>query len=144
MRRLSTIDPADYVGVIGATFAKHEHALLIASGQIRVTRLDLARYGVPHTVAALMLGRVLAELRVKTYAGLAEQAHVIGRYKGCGVTVYWLVLVLLQAHGYSVKTVHGDEVTYLTLKARARKAQQDQKKRKPRRAGPPSESASVH
>jgi FXSXX-COOH protein len=142
MKKASPVDPADYVSIVGTTFAKHEHAPVLAFGRHAWTRLDLGRLGVPHTVAAAQLNRVCAELRITTIAGLAEHAAEVGRYKGCGVTTYWLVLAILRSHGYDVKAVHGEEVTYVTLKQRARKAIKE-RKRKPRRAGPPSESA-VH
>lgn len=141
--KLTPVDPADYVAVIGTTFAKHEHAYVVDHGAIRLTRRDLARLGFMHPRAAAEFNRVLGHLRIRTLAGLARHAGVIGAYRGIGTTTYWLVIALLTSNGYTVHAIHPEPVTHATLKARARKAQQDQRKRKPRRAGPPSESASA-
>lgn len=141
--RVTPIDPNDYVAVVGRTFAVREHVPILVLGRHSWNRLQLARLGVPHIVAAANLHRVCRELRITTIAGLAAHAQEIGRYKGCGVTCYWLVLAILRAHGYSVTEVHGEPVTYTTIKQRARKAQNNQRRRAPRRAGPPSESAAA-
>lgn len=142
MTRISKVDPADYVPIVGSTFAKHDHTPLLVIGGRSWDRWQLGRLGCPHPAAAAALNRVLQELRITSIAGLARQVHEIGRYKGLGVTAYWLVLALLRSDGYDVKEVHGVDVTYNTLKLRARKALKE-RRRKPRRAGPPSESATA-
>lgn len=144
MAHVTKIDPGDYQEIVGATFVKHERLPILSIGQHVWTRWTLGRLGVPHPVAAAALNRVVQELGITTIAGLARHAHVIGQYKGLGVTAYWTMLAILRSHGYDVKEVHGEDVTYTTIKARARKAQKAQRKRKPRRAGPPSESAAIH
>jgi len=96
-------------------------------------------------MAAASLNRVLRELRITTLGGLAEHARELGAFKGLGVTAYWTVLAILREAGYSVEEVHGESVTYDTLKQRLKQAQQrnQPRLRKARRAGPPSELADL-
>jgi hypothetical protein len=74
-------------------------------------------------------------------ADLAANVHRIGAYKGLGVTAYWTVLAILREAGFDVAAVHEEPVTYLTMKARARRHAAKHKPPKKRRAGPPSESS---
>jgi hypothetical protein len=91
-------------------------------------------------MAAAALNRVVQQLDIRTLADLAANVHRIGNYKGLGVTAYWTVLAILREAGYDVAQVHEEPVTYLTMKARARRVQQRHKPPKKRRAGPPSEA----
>lgn len=115
------VDPSDFVGIVGRTFAQREHAPLLVIGRHRWDRWQLGRLGCPHPVAAAALHRVVRELRITTLAGLAAHASEIGRYRGLGVTAYWTVLAILRSAGYDIRQVHGEDVTYLTLKARGRR-----------------------
>jgi hypothetical protein len=141
----TAVNPGDFVGIVGQTFVKHEYAPLLTIGKHTWTRYSLGRLGVPHPMAASSLNRVVRELRITTLAGLAEQARVLGAYKGLGVTAYWTVLAILREAGYDVEAVHGEDVTYSTMKQRLKREQQRKhpRLRKARRAGPPSESADL-
>lgn len=119
--RSRVVDPNDYVQIVGRTFATHEHAPVLTIGRHTFDRWRLGRLGCPHPVAAATLNRVLRELRITTFDGLARHANEIGKYKKIGVTAYWLMLAILREHGYDVAKVHGENVTYLTLKRRGRK-----------------------
>jgi hypothetical protein len=139
--KTTAVDPADYAAIVGQTFVKHERAPLLVIGKFSWTRWSLGRLGVPHPMAAASLNRVVQELRITTLAGLAEHARELGSYKGIGVTAYWTILAILREAGYDVEEIHGEEVTYATVKIRQRKEQQRNRPRlrKARRAGPPSE-----
>jgi len=135
-------NPNEYVGILGKTFVGYEHGTLLEIGPQKYTRWSLGRLGCPHPMAAIKLNRVCKELGVRTMAQLAKAAPQIGRYKGLGVTVYWILLAVLDEAGYDPVDVHGDEVTFATMKHRALKAAQAKQPRlRKRRAGPPSESA---
>lgn len=138
-------NPVDYVGILGKTFVTNEHGTLLEIGALRYNRWSLGRLGCPHPSAAIKLNRVCKDLGVKTLAQLAKAAPQIGRYKGLGVTCYWVVLAILDEAGYDPETVHGDEVTYATMKRKALRADQQRNPRlRKRRAGPPSESVELH
>jgi hypothetical protein len=138
-------NPLDYVGILGKTFVTNEHGTLLEIGPQKYTRWTLGRLGCPHPMAAIKLNRVCRELGVRTLAQLAKAAPQIGKYKGLGVTVYWIVLAILDEAGYDPVTVHGDEVTYSTMKSRAMKAEKGKQPRlRKRHAGPPSESAEAN
>jgi hypothetical protein len=122
MSRITRVDPADYPAIVGSTFIKHEQTPVLVIGSRSWSRYSLGRLGCPHPVAAAALNRVVQELRITTIAGLAQQAHVIGAYKGLGVTAYWTVLAILREAGYDVAEVHGEPVTYHTIKRRATRA----------------------
>lgn len=141
----STVNPGDFVGIVGQTFVKREYAPLLTIGKHSWTRYSLGRLGVPHPMAASHLNRVIQELRITTLGGLAEHARELGAFKGLGVTAYWCVLAILREAGYNVEEVHGEDVTYDTLKQRLKREQQRRQPRlrKARRAGPPSESADL-
>jgi hypothetical protein len=139
------VDPREYTAIIGQTFVKREYAPLLVIGKHAWTRYSLGRLGVPHPVAASSLNRVCQELRITTLPALAENARQLGAFKGLGVTAYWTVLAILREAGYDVEEIHGEDVTYDTLKMRAKRDQQRRQPRlrKARRAGPPSESADL-
>lgn len=141
MARFTKIDPQEFIAIVGSTFVKAERAPLLVIGALAWNRWSLGRLGCPHPSAAAAVNRVVQELRIRSIADLAKHVHEIGRYKGLGVTAFFVVLAILREHGYDVKEVYGEDVTYATLKQRARKAQKDQRRRKPRRAGPPSDAA---
>lgn len=138
------IDPADYVGIVGSSFAKHDHTALIdLSAHARYDRVRLGQIGAPHPSAALAINRVAKELRIRSVAELARRLHELGTYKGLGVTAYWVVLAILRDAGYDVVKLHAEPVTYATVKARTRKAALKaiaEKRRRKRRAGPPSDA----
>jgi hypothetical protein len=131
-------DPADYLGIVGRTFANAEHQPVLAIGQYVRTRADC-----PHSKAAAALNRFCLEHRITTIRSLARQVHLITGYRGMGLTCYWFALSILKEHGYDLQTVHGAPTTYLTLKRKALKALKKSRRdvRRPRRAGPPSDSA---
>ena len=119
----STVDPADYVSIVGQSFVKHERAPLLVIGRHAWDRWTLGRLGVPHPKAAAALNRVIQHLGITTLAQLADHARTIGDYRGMGVTAYWTVLAILREAGYDVVDVHHEPVSYGTLKQRARKRQ---------------------
>jgi hypothetical protein len=133
--------PERWVNILGRTFAQREHTPVLRIGTRTWDRWHLGRLGCPHPVAAATLNRVVTELRITTLAGLADQIQTIGLYRGVGTTAYALALAVLREGGFDLNAVHANDVTYITLKQRARKtiAQQQLRKRRPRRAGPPSE-----
>jgi len=133
--------PDKWTDILGVTFAKHEHATLLAIGSLHWDRWHLGRLGCPHPVAALRLHAVCHELRITSLPQLKENIRQIGNYKGIGTTSYALALAILQEHGYNIKSVHADDVSYITIKQRARKviAKQQKQRKRPRRAGPPSD-----
>lgn len=137
-------NPVDYVGILGKTFVTNEHGTLLEIGSLRYNRWSLGRLGCPHPSAAIKLNRVCRDLGVKTIAQLAKAAPQIGRYKGLGVTCYWVVLAILDEAGYDPVDVHGGEEspTYATMKRKALMVDKAKNPRlRKRRAGPPSESA---
>lgn len=140
---MKLVNPGDYADILGSTFVRHERAAILQIGRRTWDRWTLGRLGCPHPKAAAALNRVLREMRIVSLAGLAKHAQEIGNYKGLGVTAYFLVLAILKDGGYEVRDVHPEHVTYFTVKARAQKAAAKSRPRKPRRAGPPSESASA-
>jgi hypothetical protein len=137
----ASIDPATYVSILGATFVKRSHLPLLQIGSLTWDRWALGRLGVPHPMAAAKLNQVIQELRIRSIEGLANALHEIGNYKGCGVTVYFACLAILREQGYDPEKLHGEDVTYSTLKTRATKAAKKRPAKRPRRAGPPSEAA---
>jgi hypothetical protein len=139
-RAKTAVDPSNYVHIVGNTFVKHEHAPVLVIGARTWDRYTLGRLGCPHPMAAAALNRVVQQLEIRSLADLATNVHRIGAYKGLGVTAYWTVLAILREAGYDIATVHDEPVTYLTIKARARRVQQRRKPPKKRRAGPPSEA----
>lgn len=139
--RDTAVDPGDYASIVGHSFIKHERRPLLTIGPRSWSRYQLGRLGSPHPVAAARLDRVIKELGITTMSQLAQQAQQIGGYKGLGITAYWTVLAILREAGYVVENVHGESVTYDTLKRRARKAEKRARpKLRKRRAGPPSQA----
>jgi len=70
-------------------------------------------------VAACRLNRVLMQLGITTLAALAARLQDVGSFVGIGVTAYWVCLAILTEAGYEATAVHGADVTYATVKARA-------------------------
>lgn len=132
----SPIDPDDYTGIVGRTFAKHDRLPLLVIGPHAWNRWTLGRIGCPHPAAAATLNRVIQQLKITTIGELADRAQEIGTFKGCGVTAYWTVLAILRDTGYDVHKVHHEDVTYHTVKARAtREAQRDTPRRTRKKKG---------
>jgi len=134
--------PDRWTDILGVTFAKREHIMILNIGTLHWDRWHLGRLGCPHPVAAQTLNRVCAEMRITSLASLKDHIREIGNYKGIGTTAYALALAILGEHGYNLTKVHNEERSYITIKNRARRVAQlpRQRKRKPRRAGPPSDS----
>lgn len=135
------VDPAAHQDILGATFVKREQLPLLEIGQHRWNRWTLGRLGCPHAIAALALNRTCKEMGIRTLDGLAKHVQMIGQFRGNGVTVYWLALAILEQAGYNIQKVHGEDVSFLTIKTRARTAARKRPARRPRRAGPPSDAA---
>jgi len=134
-------EPNQWTNILGVTYAKHEHAAVLTIGNRTWDRWHLGRLGCPHPVAAAMLNRVVKALGITTLKGLAAHIRVIGNYKGVGTTCYALALAVLKEAGFDLNRVHSEDRTFVTIKAKARQlaAKQAHRKRRPRRAGPPSE-----
>lgn len=134
--------PEKWVGILGQSYATREHVPVLTIGKRTWDRWHLGRLGCPHPVAAASLNRVVTELRISSLASLAEQLHTIGLFKGIGTTAYALALAVLQEGGFNLVEVHGEDVTYSTLKVRARNAavRERKQRKRPRRAGPPSDT----
>ena len=129
------IDPGDYTGIVGQTFAKHERQPLLVIGKHQWNRWTLGRLGCPHPVAAATVNRIIQQLNISTVGELADRAQEIGTFKGCGVTAYWTVLAILRDAGYDVHKVHHETVTYHTVKQRAvREAQREEPRRTRKKA----------
>lgn len=126
------VDPNGYVQIVGRAFARQEHAPLLIIGDRVWNRWSLGRLGCPHPVAAANLNRVIQQMKIQTLADLAARAHEIGTFKGLGVTAYWTVLAILRDAGFNVKTVHGTDVSYATVKQRA--IRQEERPRRTRRS----------
>lgn len=124
-----SVDPGDYVGIVGESFLAHERRPLLSIGTRTWSRWSLGNLGCPHPMAATALNRVVQELGITSMAGLAARATDIGKYKGLGVTAYWVVLAILREAGFDVEAVHGQDVTYQTMKQRARAVEEAQRKR---------------
>jgi hypothetical protein len=135
------IDPQSYIKIVGSTFVKKEHVPVLQIGSMTWDRWQLGKLGIPHPAAAAKLNRVIQELRIRSLDALAKEAQTIGNYKGLGVTCYYTILAILEQAGYDPEKVHGESTTYLSVKSRALKNARANRKRKPRRAGPPSEAA---
>src|SRR5262245_19986648 len=138
MTRVSRVDPVDYVEIVGQTFVNREHAPLLVIGEHSWDRWQLGRLGCPHPKAASALNRVVQELRITSLRGLVKHGREIGTYKGLGVTAYFIVIAISRAAAYDPRDVHGESVTYNTIKTRARKVARRHPAPKRRRAGPPS------
>lgn len=140
-RRNYFLDPAKHAHILGINYAKREHAPILKIGNLEWDRWALGRLGCPHPTAAARLNRVVQELRIRTLAGLADQIHEVGNFKGLGLAAYHTLLAILGEYGYDIDDVHGEAVTFSTLKSRAMLATRKRRTKKPRRAGPPSEAA---
>src|SRR5262245_18671682 len=117
------LNPNDYRHIFGLSFCKYEHRPVISIGRGKTgrefSRWDLGRLGVPHAQAAAMLNRAIQQLKIASVDELARQAHAIGTLKGCGVTVYAVLLAILRTSGYDIEQVHEADVTYDSMKKRA-------------------------
>lgn len=142
MARRMFNDPDSLQHILGSNYVKREHQPLIAIGtDFSLDRIALGRLGVNHPAAALRLNRVIQELRIRTMDGFARAIHEIGNFKGLGLCSYHTALTILASAGYDPDNLHGEKVTYTTLKTRAMKASRKRPAKRPRRAGPPSEAA---
>jgi hypothetical protein len=141
-RDVGLFRPEQWTNILGATFAKHEHTSILTIGPHTWDRWHLGRLGCPHPVAAASLHRVCQELRITSLNGLAKQIREIGNYKGIGTTAYALALAILGENGFDINAVHDAEITYVTIKAKARRTALKQKadRKRLRRAGPPSQT----
>jgi hypothetical protein len=128
-------DPNDYLRIFGQTFAKHERAPLLVIGNRQWNRWTLGRLGCPHPVAAATLNRVIQHLNITTIAELAQHASEIATYRGCGITVYSLVIAIVRDAGHDPEKVHRADVTYTTVKQRALREEKDTTSRRKRRKG---------
>lgn len=128
-------DPNHYLNIFGLTFAKHERAPLLSIGNQHWNRWTLGRLGCPHPVAAATLNRVIQHLKITTIAELREHAAEIATYKGCGITVYSLVIAIVRDAGHDPLKVHTADVTYTTLKQRAMREERAAEPRRKRRKG---------
>ena len=141
MARPPMLDPSEFTPILGASWVKKERLPLLQIGSQTFDRLELAAFGCTHPTAALKLNRIVQDMRIRSLDSLANQIHEIGNYRGVGATTYFVILSLLRAYGYKAEKVHGDTVTFFTLKSRAMKAARKRPAKRPRRAGPPSEAA---
>jgi hypothetical protein len=134
-------DPNRWTNILGIGFARHEHRDLLVIGAKRWDYYHLCRLGCGHAISAGVVTRVCKEMGITTLAGLAKHIREIGNFKGVGTVAYALMLAILGEAGYDIDAVHGEDRTFISIKAQARRAvTKEQKKRKrPRRAGPPSE-----
>ena len=139
--RPTAINPTDLIPILGTNWVKRERLPLLQIGNQTFDRLELAAFGCTHPTAALKLNRIIQELRIRSLDSLAKQIHEVGNFRGVGATTYFVILALLRAYGYAIEKVHGDTVTFFTLKSRAMKAARKRPAKRPRRAGPPSEAA---
>jgi hypothetical protein len=114
------IDPEDVVQIVGQTFVRHEYQPVLAIGKLTWSRLDLARANCPHPKAGAALTRICQQLGITTLQQLADRAPELGTYKGLGVTAYYTVLGILKQAGFPAAQVHGQDVSFSTLKQRAR------------------------
>jgi hypothetical protein len=119
--RTRVVDPGDYVRIVGQSFLRHERQPILAIGNRSWNRWTLGRLGCPHPKAAAALNRMVQQLDIGSLSELATRAAEIGTYKGLGVTAYWTLLAILREAGYDVEAVHHSEVSYATVKARARR-----------------------
>jgi hypothetical protein len=131
-RRQSTVDPGEYVRIVGQTFIKHERAPLLVIGSHQWNRWSLGRLGCPHPMAAARLNRIVQQLGITSLSELADRAHEIGAFTGIGVTAYWTVLAILREAGYDVVAVHHENVSFSSLKRRALKDQPRKRRRRHR------------
>lgn len=127
------VDPADYARIVGSTFVKREQAPLLVIGGQYWTRWTLGRLGCPHPMAAANLNRVVQQMKITSLEDLADRAQEIGMFKGLGVTAYWTVLAILRDAGFNVDKVHGEDVSYATVKHRAIREEQGAKRQRRRR-----------
>jgi len=127
------VNPADYVDIVGKSFVNHERQPLLTIGNRHWDRWRLGRLGVPHTVAASNLNRVLQQLGITSLSMLAAQLSDVGTFSGIGVTAYWVCLAILKEAGYEPATVHKADVTYGTVKARALKQERRDHPRRQRK-----------
>lgn len=125
----NVVDPGDYVAIVGKSFLTHERRPLLTIGTRTWSRWSLGRLGCPHPLAATSLNRVVQELGITSMSSLAAHVQELGTYKGLGVTAYWIVLAILRESGYDVEAVHGQNVSYQTVKDRSRHAAEAQRKR---------------
>jgi hypothetical protein len=143
MPRPSPLDPSDFIPILGSTWVKQERQPLLQIGNQTFDRQELASYGCTHMTAALKLNRIIQELRIRSFDSLAKQIHEVGTFRGVGATTYFVILALLRAYGYQPDKLHGESVTFHTVKSRAIKAARKRPAKKARRAGPPSEADEV-
>lgn len=137
--RTKPIDPAQYTSIVGATFVRRERTPLLTIGGRSWSRYSLGRLGCPHPSAASAVNRAIQQLGINSPRELAHRVHEVGTLKGLGVTSYWLVLAVLRECGFDIEEVHGETVTYDTLKSRAKKVARREGPKLRKRAGPPSQ-----
>jgi len=123
-------DPEAYVDIVGQTFIKHERRPVLQIGTRTWDLLALAAARCPHPKSAAALNRLIQQLRITSLRDLADRLHEILLFRGVGVTTYWTALAILRDNGFSVRKVHGAEVSCLTLKAREAKKTGERKRRK--------------
>ena len=134
------LSPDKYTNILGLSFAKHEHMAVLTIGNRTWDRWHLGRLGCPHPVAAASLNRVCRELRITSLPGLKNNIRELGNYKGIGTTAYALALAILGEANYDINAVHDADITYVTIKQKARRrAVLEKKQKRIRRAGPPSQ-----
>lgn len=121
---ITTLDPLAYSGILGSTFANHDHQPLITIGSRSWTRWQLGRLGCPHPAAATRIQRVLETLQIKTPAEFVKRASEFGRFEKVGVTCYWVVLALVADCGGDIETAHGEEKSFGAVHSAALRAMQ--------------------
>lgn len=120
--RSVAVDPQSYAGILGSTFAKHDHQPLITVGNRSWTRWQLGRLGCPHPAAAVRIQRIIKTLRIQTPAEFVERASEFGKFESIGVTCYWVVLALVADLGGDIEKAHGEERSFQAVHTGALKA----------------------
>lgn len=133
MDETTPVDPNAYQKIVGATFGKAEHRPLVVIGNRTWSRWDLGRIGCPHPSAAVRVQQVIQQLDIRTVKQFLDQAQSFGRYRNLGVTSYWTVLALARDLGGDIEEVHGQDVSFQSVHARALKDGTNGKVRKGRR-----------
>lgn len=118
------VDPRQYQGILGSTFATQSHRPLITIGPRSWNKWQLGRLGCPHPSAAVRIQRVLETLRITTTKEFIARASEFGRFENIGVTCYWVVLALVADCGGDIEEAHGEEKSFNAIHHAALKAMQ--------------------
>lgn len=104
-RPSSFFQPDSYISILGKTFVDRSHRPILALGEAKYDRYQLASMGIPHLKAARTLDQVLRRLGITDAPTLARRIHELPTIKGAGVATFTSALALLHDQGLAKPAV---------------------------------------